>query len=388
MRASRLTTRIGLVGGLLALAVPPSRAEFAATLDGTTLILEQKSDDGAVVIDNPGPGGSFRVTDLGGTKAYVPAYSLIVRFLDEWESSAVFDLDTVVVRDVTVELGGGVSLDFAGSENLIRGNLTIETGNGDQVIQLASNQRLFVGGKLTVDAGRGNDTVANAENVTVCGPVTFRGVNLFDNARTVIIIGDFSIRTDKEHVSTVIDNDGTLTVYGDLTYVGNDASDRLSINADSFIGGDMNADLGSNTASASPQFVNLVGGGRIGGDLTVKAEGDVFGAAIEMDATTKIGGKIKVDFKGNVSNTFFMYGLCGGKSIRITGGKGNDTVVFGLVARGANTEFDLGKGSDSFYLGAGTSLRRLTVDFGPGVDDFDDMLGPAYPFKVKVIDLP
>jgi len=370
-------------------SLPTAHATFSSKIKGDRLILTQTADSGAVVLDNNGGGGAFRVTDAG-TTTFVVANSVTLILLDNSNTSLTIDFDNPVVRDVRVDVGKGVrQINFTGSSNVMGGHLEILGTNGAQTVELGVNAGLQTA-DLTIDLGIGFDIVEeDNSNTTVIGDMLFRGVNFFENNGEMLVTGDVVVNVAFEPESTQFDDDNNMTLMGNFTFVGGPGRDEITLNGvgttGTVISGDVKIDLKGSSSGTQFALPNLPKT-RIGGDLIVKAgksPSDSFG----LNPSAIVGGRIMVDLSNGVNDAVFA-GRGGGKPITYKGGSGIDTVTFGMVTRGSTVKINTGSGADIFNLNAGTNVNKLTVNLGGGVDNFVDAFGDPKPFKFKIKNLP
>jgi len=374
---------------LILVAAPSARAQFSGTLKGDRLILTQFMFTGPVTIDNNGSGGAFRVQyGTGFPSEYLVANSLTLILLDNSDPSLTIDFDAPVIRDVTLDVGGGPrQIDFVGSSNVIGGNLEVLAEGGDQVVELAVNAGLRTA-DLAIDLGAGFDVVDEDDNdVTVVGDLLFRGVNSFQNGGTMLVVGDAAVKSSGEAESMVFDDDSSMTIMGDFEFVGGPGRDEVSLDgaggAGTLIGGNLKMNLKGSIGGA--QSLDLPNA-KVCGDVIVKASG-LSTDSFLMHPATSVSGKIVVDL-GKGQNDATFAGRCAGDHVSYKGGGGGDVVTLDLDARGAIVKILTGGGVDTLVLGASANLSKLTADFGGGFDFFSDSLGDPYPFKVKFKNYP
>lgn len=385
----RTTVRLA-VALVAACALPTASATFISSVQGDRLILTQTSDLGAVVVDNNGAGGAFRVIE-GGVTNFVAANGLEVIMLNNGSQLLTIDFDNPVIRDVVIDVGNGTRMiNFTGASNTVRGFLEIRGGAGDQTVELAVNAPLKTGGDLNVDLGIGNDIVdEDGNNLTIGGNLLFRGVNRFENNGTMLVTGDATVRTNFETQDTLFDDDQSMTILGNLDYKGGDGRDEVTLNGTTLtlIGGNVKLDARGHSSGGGAQYLWINGANtRIGGNLTVKARNSARDDYQSISGAI-VGGNILVDL-GPGANEADFFSSCGGSSVVYKGGAGVDEVVCDLQGRNATVKIMTEGGADFITLDPSSNLRKLFVDGGAGVDSYTDNFGGPTPFKRKLKNLP
>lgn len=374
-RIALLTMALSISSATLA------HASFSSKLQGNTLTLTQTADSGNITLDNNGTNGAFRITE-GGTQAFSPAYSLVVR-LQDGSRILWFDLDQSVHRDVTIHLGNGNrNLQFTGSSNNIRGNLTITAGTGNQTVYLAEPWNLAVGGRMRIDLGRGDDRVVNgSRRVVVSGEVVLRGVNSWVNDG-LLRLGSLSMFNDHELIASRFENNGEVAVLGSFEYRGGNAVDQVDLGADYSVGGDVAIRLGHGTTSGNdPQLALLPYGGAVGGRVTIQSGDSTVEDHVKLNGS--IRGKVKLRLGAGL-NSVEVWAALGGSSLSYKGGPDQDDFIVAAQARNLSARIDMGGGPDHVSVAAGASLKALSIDLGPGSDSMTNNLPLPNPFRVKV----
>ena len=335
-------------------------------------------------------------------------------------------------------------LEFIGSVNSIGGDLTIIAGTGIQSLNLASDPNgaitggadLFVGGNAYIDLGLGFDylmltddpgTFVVPRGASIGDNLTLRGVNVFEHTGFLFVGRDFSWTNNFETESNLYRAfDGTALfpptiagggfIGGNFTYRGGSLDDALFFDdvggavPPVIVGGNFYADLGSNFEATVPfgQQIRLEGT-TIGGNVTAIAGMNPFASDLfATDEFTVIGGNIYINFGDGIGDNPFnalppvaseviLLGTFGGHSILFYGSTGNDSIGFGMVGNKANVSAILGLGEDTFTLNGadglvlapGTAeLANLYVDFGPGLDTFDNFFLLPFTFQAILRGLP
>ncbi len=314
---------------------------------------------------------------------------------------------------------------------VVTGNISIFSANpSDDVVSVT-----LIGGGINGDlninlGGQGlfGDSVTIFDVVgtnPIGGNLNLTGANTILNAADVG--GNILINNSQANALNTATLTG-LTVGGNITYLGGNDLDTLSVS--SFVGGSVLANF-QNAGAGSNDFT-LTGGFSIGGNLTVISgndgtDGIIIGGTVGRNVSLSLGGGINnFDFTGGAfiggslsyigglgddaidtftgtlgGNAFFslgdgnneldMDGTIGGSSVSIRTGLGNDTVTYSMAGNRARVFASLSLGDDSFTLdtlASGTSVGFLFIDFGFGMDTFDNMFGAPFSFPAILRNLP
>ena len=356
-----------------------------------TLVSSPLSDPGNLTIDNNGPGGAIRFIN-GGTNVITPVNNLTVNLLDG-NSDLDVNLDgSGLAGDLTLNVGNGNrSLYFGGTSNTIGGDLTVTAGSGGQTVEVAVNAHLGVGGHASFDLGTGLDVVdENSNNIDVSGDLTLTGVNQFETSGLTSVGGNVAVDTTGETESSLFDDDEKLVVTGDFTYTGGLGDDGVYLNGFSGteIGGNVTIHLGGNVLGGE-QDAYLNGPGSVfGGNVMVTSTDASHTDTYLTASSVTISGNIDIDLGGGTNFANILGAVVAGTSVTYGGGSGTDTVSFGTTGNPVDVDVNLGAGNDDFNLLAGASIQptTLTVDFGGGVDTFDNQYG-NFDFNANLINL-
>lgn len=397
MKLQRSTFYLALV--LLFLFAPAAHSGFSFGFDGTTLTLTQISDQGAVTVDDNGAGTEFRATDGGGTTTYVAATNLVVNMLDNTGNQLDVDLDSALAGNLTLNLGDGArDVNMIGTNNGIGGSFTVNAGSDAQILEVAVNANLAVGDELFFSLGTGADRVDEDNNdISVTNDFTFIGVNFFENGGTATIGGNALVDVSFETEDTLWDDDATLTITGNLTYIGGSGRDEITMNGvagGTSIGGFADINVADNTVGGNQFIFFNLPNSNIGGALTVTSTSAVNADNFSLHPSASVGGDIVVDL-GDGPNDAVFSGTLSGASGTYLGGEGIDNVTMSAVAGGMDFDVFLAGAEDNFTLNTSTVLNRLFVDFGAcslqgGVvfgGNFVDGFGGTYPFEVVLENL-
>ncbi len=358
-------------------------------LAGMSLTSTQVSASGPVTIDNNGTAGAIRFID-GGTTELTPVTHLIVNLLNGPGTDLDVDLDNALTGDLTLNLGDGArALNLTGSNNSIGGNLTVTAGTDAQTVEVAVNNNLTVGGNASFDLGTGNDTVDEDTNdITITGNLEFTGVNQFENGGMMTVGGNVSVDNSGETESSQFNDDTTLSISGNFTYLGGNGDDAVLLTGagGTDIGGTVYVDLGDNVLGGTQTVSFNAPGGSVGGTLTVISTSTTNPDTFVAFPTTSFGGDISVDLGGGQNDAIFA-GVFGGSDVTYTGGSGMDNVTYFMSGNPANLMVNLGLGDDLFSLFGGlTQLTALNVDFGGGNDTFVNNYG-MFDFDANLLNL-
>jgi hypothetical protein len=385
---------------LLALETLEDRLTPAFTFQYTPSIdlwtLTQTQNDGDVVVTVDGA-NDLSVSEGGGPAVTVGVAngSLRLTMLSNTDDVSV-TLDGGLGGNLTINLQSGArDLQLDGAANFVGSNLSITAGTGDQTVDLSDNAPLTVGGSVSIDLGLGDDTVTTSgEDVLIGSNFTMRGVNTWSSTDTVVVGGNLAMYANTENIDSVFDlfGTGSTVVGGSFTYLGGNARDRVFLNNDVIIGGNVNINLGNDVSGLFPQVVNL-DDALIGGSVTITG-GTISGSElIDSNAGTTIGGNIYINTGtlGSPGDTVTLLGSIGGNSVTVLTGMGADSVTYAMTGSNPRVYASLGFGSDTFTLGTGAGnpdLGYLYIDFGASVDSFDNNYIGAFPFPVFLRNLP
>ncbi|MGI9516827.1 MAG: beta strand repeat-containing protein, partial [Pirellulaceae bacterium] len=344
----------------------------------STLTSTQLSDVGDLTIDNNGTGDSFQFIN-GGTVEVAPAANLAVTLLDGTSMLDV-DLDNAHTGDLTIDVGNGDrAVNFTGTSNSIGGNLHLTADTGSQVVELAVNADLGVGGHANIDLGADADVVdEDNNNISITGDLDLVGVNFFENGGTMNVGGNVLVDNSGESLLSFFDDDATMSIIGSFTYLGGSGADQVTMNglASTSIGGNALVNLGDNAGIANQVAWFDAAGSSVAGSLTVTST-----AATNIDnfvgnSAATFGGDIDIDL-GDGNNDANIIGVFGGDDVTYNGGSGTDSVTFGTTGNPADVFINLYGDDDSFTLLAGASIdpTTLEVDFGTGDDTFINLYG-------------
>ncbi len=356
-----------------------------------SLTSTQVEDVGDITVDNNGLLQSIRFIN-GGTSTLMPVTHLTIDLLSGTSTNLDLDLDNALAGNLFVELDNGLrNLNFIGANNSIGGNLTITGAADDQIVELAVNNSLTVGGHATISlgsAGGGGDVVdEDANNITIGGNLDLIGVNLFENHGTMTVDGRVLVDNSSAVADSLFGDATTMTIVGNFTYLGGGGSDEVELNGvgGTSIGGDAWIDLGDSIFGGSQAALFDVSTSSVGGSLTVMAANATGGDLFQSTTGASFGGDITVNL-GHGTNNANIVGVFGGSNVRYTGGAGVDNVTFGTTGNPADVNVKLGANDDTFTLlaGAAISPTSLRVDFGGGNDTFVNNFG-VFTFDARLL---
>ncbi len=361
-----------------------------ATFDaGTnTLTIDQTVDDGAMTVDNLGAASEFRVTDGSGTTTFQSAINVVVNMLDNTSNVLNFALGNAHSGDVTLNLGEGARVvNFTGTSNNIGNDLLVRGGAGDQTVELAAVANFSVDGNVRIDLGTGLDVVdEDNRNITVLGNMQLINVNDFENGGIMTVGGDVVVAALRETgQGTNFDNDLTMNIGGNFSFFGNDGSDLVQTNQDFNLTGNFLAVLGdgglmSQDVNLNSTSIDIAGDVRI---ISANATG-VDRVSMSGSPPNLIGGSLSINL-GDGTNSAEIQQSVAMNTIRYVGGTGMDTVNFAPAGDLGITNIVLGGGDDVFNLDPGvTGGGRLRVDFGGGLDSFQNTIG-AVPVDLALL---
>lgn len=366
---------------------------FSFGFDGATLFLNQTMDDGIVMVDNDGPGNAFRVTDGSGTNTFLAAPSVVINLLDGTGQSLELKLNQAHTGNVALNLGDGDrNVEFSGTMNAIGNSLFVTGGNGNQTIGLAKYQTLTVDGNLRIDLGNGDDRISDTSaGIDVGGNWNFFGVNDFENEGIMNVLGDVTIDSRGEVETTIFDDDWTMSIGGNFTFLGGDGRDEITLNGTnatgSSIGGNAFIQLGGSTGSGAQYVYFNYESSSIGGALNVNSTNQLSSDIFQMVAGSSVGQNLNLNLGGG-GNSAYLAGEVGGNYVGYVGGSGRDRVDYNLTGNDAFVNATLGAGDDAFMLRDQAKINLgLRVQFGGDASDqFINELG-AFDFNASLLNL-
>ncbi len=214
-----------------------------------------------------------------------------------------------------------------------------------------------------------------------------RGINYFEIDNAVNVLGNFNMISSLEVEDTLLVNHGTLTVGANMNYIGGNGDDDITAGAGVSIAGVLYIDLAESTKIANPQVVDL--SGLSAGRLAVEGGNSPGGNEVVTDAATSIAGDVSVVFENStMPNTGILLGSYGGVNGTFRGGSAQDSLTVGAIAASMNSVVLMGADSDTITLESTASFASAVLNFGDGIDVFNDNLGMPYPFPVVIQNLP
>lgn len=340
-------------------------------ISGTVFISNQV---GALTI-TPQTGTSVQITDgatvkvVAGTNVFVTGTNLA--------NTVTVDLGTSTYNgNMYFSLGNGNDTLNVTGANAILGNLTVQTGLGDDVVNIAQDGASTIGGNITLIDQLGNDSVtfsAAGGTAKFLGSITSTGVN-FLNFFDSTVGGNVNVTLGNDNQQLVFFSflGGPVNFNGNLNITGGAGNDDIEID-DAIIGGNVNLNLfeGNNQLLFSPTQVNgnfsWTSGG--GNDLIVF---NPAGTTMHGNATFNLG---------NGDNTLFALGANAtlNGDLRVTAGNGNNTIAggFGGTLAGDAT-FVLGNGNNAVDFTTGSIGGDINMFLGNGnniVNVTDTVLG-------------
>lgn len=367
--------------------------DFFYTAGDNTMIANQLTDTGDVIVDNNGgpvTGIDWQFfTGEGGAAPLNHSETLVVNMVSNTGNRLSMDLDNPVLAFITLNIGDGDRVvDFIGDSNNPLRDININGNLGDQFIQLSQNAELAVA-SLRVNLGEGFDTVDdNFNNLMLSEDMVFSGVNLFEHDGIVSIGRNVFIDTLAEVGENVWATNKQLFVGGTFNYDGGTGRDELRMNGTNgtTLTQAVSIDLGDNVFGGT-QYALLDGPATfLGSSLTVEMAGATSPELFSTSATATISGNIFVDM-GDGENTAVITGFLGGSEVTYSGGSGVDDVTFGTTGNAARFTGTLFDGDDIFTLLAGSSIASpFVVNFGDNNDTFINNYGP-FDFDAELIGL-
>lgn len=368
----------------LASSIIPAHATVVASITDSKLTLRQTTSSGPIRISNDTTFGDLRITE-GSTDTEFPARrSVTIELLDDSGDVLKIDLARPLIGRLRIDLGDGDrALQFIGTANVVGKDLVILAGEGIQTIDLAVNAPLLVGDDLIVSLGDDFDSIDNGDHaMTIIGDCTLERVNQFENDGLLTIGGDLTFRAEFESsplLTNQLANHGALSVAGDLVVTTAAEPTTIELDQPTHVGGNVNIAFGAGTAANE---VALHGKVRILGDVAV-ASLSAGPDRVTAEGTAAIGGDIAITV-GDGANVLSLFGELASSSIVFVGGNDPDTVTLAANAPNAKCDVATKDGIDLLELRSIAVFDKLFVNFGGGADTFVDEIGPPYPFPVTL----
>ena len=354
------------------------------------LNIVQVLDTGDITLDDNGTANAIRLTSSALTEM-TPATNVRLKLLANSSTNIATALDAGLSGNLIYDLmSGDRAIEFTGTSNTVGGLFRIEASDGIQVVDLAVNADLNVGGNAVINLREGSDSIDDgANNLNVTGNMILRSVNVFENTNDLTVGGNFNMNSTFESEDSKLDNDGTMNIGGAFTYTGGDGVDDVILNLGGVsVAGNVLIDVGNASELTDAQDVSLAGGFSAA-RLTIRGGDSLGGNNVTTDALTVVTGNVLVNFTDSTTNnTTVLFGEFGGGFGTYRGGSGIDEVSIDATAVDMNFVTRLGEGDDSFTLGANTVLLAGTLDGGDGVDTFVDLIGVPYPFPFTIENIP
>jgi hypothetical protein len=322
----------------------------------------------------------------------------------------ITDGATLVLDDFVIP--GGININFnTASDDAVTLDLTAGGLSGNLTVNMGGQS--FLGDFLEIIGPNG-----------IGGNVNLTGVNSVNNFTGASVGGSVTINNSRDNVINMV-NWFNSSVGTNFSYYGGSDLDNLAF-VGSFIGGNLTASMGNfiNSLDFSGGFLggnlNYIGGsgsdlvdlsGVVGGNVTLNM-GAAIGFTNDLAFTGVIGGSLTYsgglgtdaintftgDVGGNVyfslgdgDNELNLTGTIGGTSATILTGLGEDDVTYAMTGSSVRLYANLGGGADLFTLGDGVdnpTLSYLYIDFGSGIDDFNNQFIGAFTFTAFLRNLP
>ncbi len=299
----------------------------------------------------------------------------------------------------------GDSVTFDLGANSMNGGISVSTGSGDDIVTITSTGG-FIGGNVTTTAvdfvgatlvNIGGNVLINNQNSSGATFVTFDGGSVGGNFTALgrsggsaldlnsVALGGFfggtpvggNVFVNFNNVGTNRFNlDPTSAIGGNLTYLGGNGNDSITL--EGAIGNSVSLNLGGGTNDLLASAGSLIGG-NLAMVSGLGTDSVSFGGTIGRNLYFNLGGG---------ANTLDFTGVSGGSAFTYIGGFGVDSVTFGFGANAqrARLFLNLSLGDDFFELGTG-AITSLFADFGFGSDTFMNSVG-LFTFPATLRNLP
>ncbi len=348
----------------------------------------QLGDDGTVSLDNNGPGNALQLFNTYSTEMTASDNARLNMMPDT--GAVVVDFDNPHAGYLILNLNNGSRfIDFTGDSNSIGGFLSIEAGSGDQDILMASTSDFNSNGDVTINLREGHDQIYdNGRSIFIGGTFILRGVNQFQVTHSLDVGNNMTMNTTFEDAAAKLDNDGLMTIDGNLTYLGGVNVDNVVLNDGVYITGNAYIDVGAGSGTFPGQSVILTEGFSAA-RATILGGNSAGGNSVITDASTYIENEFVVDFSSTTTRNLAVFkGTFDGTYASYRGGSGDDTVAMDALAANADFVMQLGAGEDLFNLDSDTTLMSMFVNFGDDTDTFEDEFAGTYPFTAEIVNLP
>lgn len=354
-----------------------------ATLRGDTLTLVGDDLANAVEIRSDGLGGievgdAFTGTQFRHAGRLLPALSLpnvgrlTIRLAggdDQVRFTRPVDRPPATFSRLDVDLGRGGDLLFA-RELSVSGRTTVKGGQGDDRLALEESRffgdlrlevgddsdsvsvgrGLLVAGGLTIDGGRGDDEIlAGARDRPAVGPaLDVEGglsISTGDGADLVEVLDagvGRDLRIGAGRHDDIVRCERTA-VGGALSIATGHGSDGILLNATTS-GDDTTLHTGDHA-----DIVSLAGSIEVGGDLVVDKDAGSLHVATDRLTLKRVTGRMVID-SGAALTAIELVGIVAGRDLRVTTGRGEDTVRIAESSTGGTLEVTTGAGADVVTL--------------------------------------
>lgn len=357
--------------------------------------LSQTSSAGAVTVSVTAL-NTLELTEGASTVTLGSAGTgLTLNMLSGTGDDVTFNMDSPLSGDVNLFLNAGDrTATLGGTFSDIGGNVRINASTGNQLVNLANDSAMFVGGSFFMDLGLGDDTVSGINDMFVGSDMTLRGSNFYDHVGMLSVGRNFAMYNNTENASggyAAFFPNGMTSVGGNFTYYGGNLDDAIFLGDGANIGGNLYVNTGNNFAAPPDDFVDEVrldGAGPgvvIGGNVTVVAGNNPFATnRFITDDFTVIGGSVNINmarsgFGGGISTGVILRGIIGGPSVTVYTGSFLDNVTYALTSGNPRVTAILGAGNDTFQINntpdngiipPNPTASYMYIDFGLGADSF------------------
>ncbi len=352
------------------------------------LNIVQVTDLGDVALDNNGPAGLISLDSAGGSYEITPAFSLRLNMLPGSNSDVAIDLGTSLGGNLILDLkAGDRNVYLVGSSNEVTGDLRIDAGTGIQEIHLGVNSELNIAGNAVINLREGADSIFDGGHpINVTQSLFLRNVNQYEVTNQLSVGQNLIFATLWETEDSRLDSDSQIQIGGYFYYLGGDGEDVVLL-SDTAVAGHTFINVGMGTTPGSVQLVELTSNSSIGGNLIIRGGTASGGIHVTLAPTTVVGGNMGVNFLGSsTANTAALHGTYLGDYGTYRGGSAKDVVSFGATATDMFFSSLLFNGDDEFTLDSTAEVLFKYLDFGLGLDLFDDNHLAIFP--IATVNLP
>ncbi|MEM7457570.1 MAG: hypothetical protein AAF456_24770, partial [Planctomycetota bacterium] len=349
--------------------------------------MTQRLQTPKVTLTSGGPAGDrmikFRVNGMMSAELFNGFGDVSINMLDNSSTELEFFLLDDVAGDLTLDLGEGDRvLDFNSDSPLdVYGNTFISAGSGSQELIYFGGDFL---GDVEIDLGTGHDVMTNHYTIDVEGRMIVRGTNYMDTAGfdfdhdRLTTAGNlvFDGRGDDFEMNISMVN---LVAQSQFIFFGSDLNDSLTFDHAS-VGGNVyiNFESGDPSGATFPgEQLIAIREIDFGGNLNVLSTAQLevndyiqIGFA-NQTANPRIGGNVFINVGAGEENHAIIYATVEGNQFVYRGQTPTtiNRLELMLDAPDTRTNIVLGEQADQVELKEGMRVKDLRVDFGGNMAD-------------------